>query len=393
MTAPSAYTVADYGAMIVDPVRMDRYVRALEQAVRPDAVVVDIGTGTGIFALLACRFGARRVYAIEADDVIQVAREIAAANGCADRIEFIQAMSTKVTLPEPADVIISDLTGALPWFMHHVPSIIDARRRLLRSGGVLIPRKDMAWAAIVSVGELYRRWTGPWNGAAADLDMAAARRIIVNTITSVHLTDQNLLTEPRRWGVTDYATVEDADVRERISWTVARSGAGHGFAAGFDRTLADGIWMSNAPDAPEADRPTIYPTLLFPWPAPVDLAPGDRITVDLDATLTRHDYIWSWKTHVTAANGCDKAAFSQSTFYGWPLSPGTLRQRAASTVPSLSEEGRIACAVLDAMNEGVPLGEIAKRIAAGFASRFPRPGDALSFVVDLSRRYSAGEQA
>ena len=80
MTSPSSYTVADYGAMIVDPVRMDRYARALEQAVRPDAVVVDIGTGTGIFALLACRFGARRVYAIEPDDVIQVAREIAGAN-------------------------------------------------------------------------------------------------------------------------------------------------------------------------------------------------------------------------------------------------------------------------------------------------------------------------
>jgi predicted RNA methylase len=167
MAGASAYSVADYGAMIVDPVRMDRYVRALERAVRPGAVVVDIGTGTGIFALLACRFGARRVYAIEPEDVIQVAGEIAAANGCADRIEFIQAMSTSVALPERADVIISDLTGALPWFSQHLPSVIDARRRLLAPGGVLIPQRDTAWAAIVTVGELYRRWTGPWNGAAA----------------------------------------------------------------------------------------------------------------------------------------------------------------------------------------------------------------------------------
>ena len=152
MTGPSAYTVADYGAMIVDPVRMDRYVRALEQAIKPGGIVIDIGTGTGIFALLACRLGARRVYAIEPEDVIQVAREIAAANGCADRIEFVQAMSTRVTLPERADVIVSDLTGALPWFAHHIPSIIDARRRLLAPGGVLIPRRDAAWAAIVTVG-------------------------------------------------------------------------------------------------------------------------------------------------------------------------------------------------------------------------------------------------
>src|SRR5687767_11640886 len=113
------YSIADYGAMISDDVRMGAFMRALRETVKPGAVVIDIGTGTGIFALLACRLGARRVYALEPDDAIQVAREIAAANGYADRIEFIQAMSTQVTLPERADVIISDLGGVLPWFQQH----------------------------------------------------------------------------------------------------------------------------------------------------------------------------------------------------------------------------------------------------------------------------------
>lgn len=390
MAGPSAYTVADYGAMIVDQVRMDRYGRALERAIKPGAIVVDLGTGTGIFALLACRFGARRVYAIEPEDVIQVAAEIAAANGCADRIEFIQAMSTTVTLPERADVIISDLTGALPWFSQHIPSVIDARRRLLAPGGVLIPQRDTAWAAIVTVGELYRRWAGPWNGAAANLDMAAAHRIIVNTTTSVDLAGENLLTEPRRWGAIDYGTVEEANVRGRIMWTVTQRGTGHGFAAGFDRTLADGIWMSNAPGTADDDRPTIYPTLFFPWPSAEELEVGDRISVQVDATLMREDYIWTWRTHIADGNGNDKTAFTQSTFFGSPLSPRTLRTRAASAVPSLNEDGRIARAVLEAMSEGVPLGEIARRIETGFARRFPRPSDALNFVVELSRRYSAG---
>ena len=93
------YSLAGYGSMIADRVRMDVFARALHHAITPDSVVVDIGTGTGILALLACRFGARRVYAIEPDDAIQVAREIAAANGYADRIDFIQAVSTKVTFP------------------------------------------------------------------------------------------------------------------------------------------------------------------------------------------------------------------------------------------------------------------------------------------------------
>jgi protein arginine N-methyltransferase 1 len=382
------YSVADYGAMIFDAVRMDRYVRALERTLKPGGVLVDIGTGAGIFALLACRLGARRVYAIEPEDVIQVARELAAANGCADRIEFIQAMSTAATLPEQADVIISDLAGALPWFRNHIPSIVDARRRMLAPGGVLIPRRDVGWAAVVDVGEFYRRWSGPWNGVAASVDMTAARRIIVNTTTSIQISRDNLVTEPQRWGATDYAVVEDANVQALLAWAVARAGTGHGFAAGFDRMLADGIGMSNAPDAGDGDRPTIYPTMFFPWPEPVVLDAGDRITVQLKATLMRQDYVWTWNTHIADQRGGEKATFMQSTFSGWPVSPATLRRRAASTVPSLSEDGRMARFGLEAMEAGVMLGEIARRIAAQFPGRFASAQEALDFVVDLSRRYS-----
>jgi|SRR5438105_12126415 len=82
--------------MVGDGVRSDAYARALRECIRPNSIVLDIGTGVGIWALLACQFGARRVYAIEPNDVIQVAREIAAANGYADRIEFIQDISTRI---------------------------------------------------------------------------------------------------------------------------------------------------------------------------------------------------------------------------------------------------------------------------------------------------------
>ena len=155
------YSLESYGNMIADSVRMDAYARALRLAVKPGSVVLDIGAGTGIFALLACQFGARRVYAIEPSDTIQAAREIAAANGFAERIEFFQEMSTAITLPEPADVIVSDLRGVLPFYQHHLPAIADARRRLLAPGGVLIPRSDTLWLACVEAEDLYRRITTP----------------------------------------------------------------------------------------------------------------------------------------------------------------------------------------------------------------------------------------
>jgi len=159
------YSVSDYGSMIADSVRMDAFVQALRQAVKPESVVLDLGTGTGIFALLACQFGARRVYAVEPNDAIQVAREIAVANGYTERIEFIQNISTKVTLPERADVIISDIGGLLPWLEHLIPSISDARQRLLAPGGLLIPQRDIMWAALVEASKLYSHYTTPWDGS------------------------------------------------------------------------------------------------------------------------------------------------------------------------------------------------------------------------------------
>src|ERR1700722_2202928 len=132
------YSLRGYGEMIADQVRVEAYAQALRKTVKPGNVVLDIGTGPGIFAVLACKLGARRVYAVEPDEIIQVGREVAAANGCADRIVFIEEMSTAINLPEKADVIVSDLRGVLPLFQVHIPSIIDARARFLAPAGKMI---------------------------------------------------------------------------------------------------------------------------------------------------------------------------------------------------------------------------------------------------------------
>lgn len=384
------YSIADYGAMIADRTRMNAFRQALDRTVKPGAVVVDIGTGTGIFAFLACRLGARRVYAIEPDAAIQIAREIAKANGYEDRIEFIQAKSTDVTLPERADVIVSDIGGILPWFQQHIASIADARRRLLAPGGVLIPQQDTVWAAVVEAPALYARRTGPWREQTFDLDMEAARRMVVNTVTKGQVTREQLLTPRKPWATLDYAEVEDLNVRTRISWTIAREGTGHGLIAGFDRTVLDGVNLSNAPDAPEAIRPElIYGTLFFPWSDPVPLRTGDLVTVDLAATQMGEDYVWSWTTSVQEehAAGHEKAAFMQSTFFGAPLAPAQVKKRAASYRPALNEDGRIARFVLEAMDGGIPLSEIAERVSSRFGSRFSRPEDTLRLVADLSQQY------
>jgi len=82
------YSLRNFGDMIGDSARFNAYAKAISRSVRPGDVVAEIGCGPGVFSLLACRAGANRVYAIETEDIIDVARQIAVANGFEDRIQF-----------------------------------------------------------------------------------------------------------------------------------------------------------------------------------------------------------------------------------------------------------------------------------------------------------------
>ncbi|HEY6660845.1 MAG TPA: 50S ribosomal protein L11 methyltransferase [Pyrinomonadaceae bacterium] len=318
------YSLHFYGQMLADAPRMEAYAAALRHTVKPDSVVMDLGSGPGVFALLACKLGARRVYAVEPDGVISLAREAAAANGFADRIEFFENFSTAITVPEPASIIVSDLRGVLPWFQQHIPSIKDARTRLLARNGVLIPHRDILWAAVVEAPDRYDELVGPWQNNKFELNLSAGTRLITNTWRKTRIKPEQLLVEPICWTRIDYYEVESPDIRAEIYWQAARKGTAHGVAVWFDSELVDGIGFSNRPDAPEM----IYGNGLFPFSQPVEVMEGERIRLRLAARMVNDDYVWRWDTDFFARDdeAHPKVSFKQSTFFGVPLSQAQLRK-------------------------------------------------------------------
>jgi type I protein arginine methyltransferase len=384
---PDAYGVSDYGAMIADRVRTKAYVNALRRTIKPGSFVVEIGTGAGIFALVACKLGARRVVAIEPDDVIDVARELATVNGCADRIEFIQAVSTEVTLSERADVIISDLRGAHPLYRKHIPSVVDARTRLLAPDGWLIPWKDTVWATLVHEPRSYRRFVDVWRDAVQDLDAESARRLITNTWWTKRLSRGQLLAEPQPWAVLDYHTIEDTNVTGDLEWTVSRVGTAHGLGMWFDAELAEGVSFSGAPGKPAL----IYSHSFFPFTEPLALNPGDRVAVTLRGSLVGGNYQWRWETRMWSSANPDRvaASFDQSTIHGTLLSPARLRRTMATHAPTLSDEGELAHFALTQMAQGVTLGKVAEELVARFPTRFRSWDEGLGYAAQLSLKYSA----
>lgn len=378
--AETTYSIVSYGRMLADRTRLEPYARALEALVRPGSVVLDIGTGTGFFALLAAKLGARRVYGIDPTDLVRTARELAAENGVADRVEFIQDVSTRVTLPEPADVIVADLRGILPPFQEIVATMADARARLLAPGGALVPRLDVLMAAPLEAAALWEDVVGP--AEVMGITMGAARRMAVHHWLRDRFDPAQLLAEPREWARMDYRVMTSPDVAGGAEWRAARAGTAHGLAVWFRAELADGIGFDTGPG-----NTSIYQTAFFPFAEPVALAPGDCVRAELQARHLGGEYLWFWNTTVERA-AAPPLSFRQSTFFASTPSLDRLRKRADGFVPRLRDDGQVGAFILSRMDGGATTGEIARAVMERFPGRFDSWEAALSRVGTFSEQYA-----
>jgi protein arginine N-methyltransferase 1 len=387
MPARDDYSILDYGGMIGDRTRTAPWVEALRQAIQPGSIVLDIGTGTGFFAFLACRFGASRVYAVEPDDVIEVAKLCVGSNPGGDRINWMQAFSTEVELPEKVDIVIGDLHGILPFHTGNIPSLIDARRRHLKPGGQLIPRRDVLFAVPANAPEAHESVVSPWSDNEHGIDFQVARKFAVNSFTRVKpepVAMESFLSEPGIWGVVDYASVESPNLDGRVEWQIQRAGALHGLYVWFDGELAQGLGYSNAPNL----RALPYGRTFFPLECIVDVVPGDRMSTRLSATMVDGEYIYRWETRITDAAGIVKGEFKQTTFKDRPIKLRELQRGTAEFRPTLNLDGQIDHAIMLAMAQSQPLGQIAADLVSRYPARFADCNVALNHVARLSVKYA-----
>ena len=147
--------LAEHEEMLSDSVRVNAYHQGIRRNVRPGDVVVDLGTGTGLLAFMASRAGAKKVYAVEHSDFIEIAREIAHHNGFTN-IEFVQANSREFTPPEKVDVVLHEQMGDELFNENMVQNLLDVRDRFLRPHGRILPARFRLFVEPVTLHESMR---------------------------------------------------------------------------------------------------------------------------------------------------------------------------------------------------------------------------------------------
>ena len=148
-------------AMVNDHPRNDFYRQSLAAVVNSDTHVLEIGTGSGLLAMIAAKQGAKFVTAVEANrHMAALATRIIAANGLTDRVKVINKLSTDVVPADlaphgPADVLLSEILGTLMLGESALEYNADARDRgLLKPRGALVPAAGKQFVTLVESADL-----------------------------------------------------------------------------------------------------------------------------------------------------------------------------------------------------------------------------------------------
>ncbi len=249
---------------------------------------MDIGTGTGVLAVAAARAGARHVYAIESTGIAKIAKEVFEANGLAEKITLVEGRSTRVNLPEKADVMISETVGNHPFGEGILETVADAMKRLLKPGARMIPAAieffgvpvhipDVVMDAQCITDNTLHNWREWYGIDFVPLKNAASK---VPTQSSFHSNEAALwqpLAEPARLASVNLSDNCNNSFQNTTKVEIETEGILNGILSYFELALDTSVRLSTHPQI--AGKENSWKNMVWLFPCPIHLLKGERLSV------------------------------------------------------------------------------------------------------------------
>ena len=315
---------AFHDLMLGDRLRMAAYRKAIFEVVRPGQHVIDLGVGSGILSRWAIEAGAARVTGIEMSaHMLNQAVAMLHKAGLDDRFVPVNKLSFEVDLPEPADVLISEIIGNLGDNENFQPILNDAIRRLLKPGGSCIPLSVDSYIVPVAAREAHRSLADGRVATLSENYRAEAlsgrqTRSLFDLYYDCVVPERTYLSRPallRRYsGDWDQPATYDAELR----FEADRPGPLTGFKGYFVAQLSEATALDiSGDDIAAGTASDSWKHAYLPIESPVEIEAGDTIALTFSRhyrrdTDTAFAQIYSWKGEVVR-RGEVAGRFSQST--------------------------------------------------------------------------------
>lgn len=265
--------------MVNDDERNQAYDLALRRAVTPGALVLEIGTGSGLVAMMAARAGAGRVVSCEVLPLMaDIAREVVAKNGLSERITIITRKSTQLKvgadLPDRADVFVSELINIGMLSPNMLPVLQHARENLLKPNARIIPAAAIVHAALIEAPQLSR--VNPVRQISG-FDLSPLDKLRSPGYAQIDMAADLVrqLSQPFRALEFDFRQNMPERDAKLLQVTATSAGIVHGIAFWFDLIMDEEIVYSSASPA----RTNHWKQAAEFFPQPVAVQPGDRLTI------------------------------------------------------------------------------------------------------------------
>lgn len=238
--------------MLNDINRNDAFKKAIKRAIHPDNTVLDVGTGTGLLAMMAASEGAKSVTSCETiRSVAHIAKKIIALNGFEEQITIVPKKSDELVIgrdmTERADILVTETVDCGLVGEGILPIIRHARESLLAPEARIIPGRAVIKFSLLDSSTIHNL-NFVSNADSFDVSLFNTFSTVSYFPVRLWIYPHRLLTQPSTALEFDFYNDALNPQQRKISVQVEHSGTVHGIVFWFEMDLGNGIELSNAMD-------------------------------------------------------------------------------------------------------------------------------------------------